>query len=109
VIPEQSLRLARGGETTSSSGQLVKLLHPLAWLAIADHSDALGLINEVIAGKAELMRDPVLKTWNQQMNAGGEEAMAVVMDIIGRQSNGTLPKAVKSIKMAAVSNRWEIP
>jgi hypothetical protein len=40
------------------------------------------------------MQDPVLKTWNRQINAGAEEAMAAVMDMIARQSRGELPEAL---------------
>ena len=94
VGPNEALRLARGEEITSSTGQPVRLSRPLDWLAVSDHSDALGMINGVIAGDPQLLQDPVLKEWNGQMNAGGEAAMGAVMDIIARQSNGTLPEAM---------------
>lgn len=82
VGPERALRLARGEEIVSSTGQPVKLSRPLDWLAIEDHSDALGVINAVIDGNPNLMTDPLLKRWHQQMNAGGEEAMKAVMERI---------------------------
>ena len=42
-------RLARGEEITASSGQPIRLARPLDWLAITDHSDGMGLINDILA------------------------------------------------------------
>lgn len=94
VGPEEALRLARGEEITSSTGQPVKLSRPLDWLVVADHSDALGVIAEVLAGNPKLMTDPTAKRWNQQMNASMEEGMKVTMEIITLQGQGKLPPAL---------------
>lgn len=59
--PEQAYRLARGEEITSSQGERVKLSRPLDWLVIADHSDALGAMDEVVKGNSALMKDPKVK------------------------------------------------
>jgi hypothetical protein len=100
VGPKEALRFARGEEIVSNTGQPVKLSLSLDWLAIADHSDALGVTNEVLAGNPQMMADPVLKRWNQQMNAGGEEAMKTVMEIITLQGQGKLPAAVTDPQLA---------
>jgi len=100
VGPEEALRLARGEEIVSSTGQPVRLSRPLDWLAISDHSDALGVVNEIIAGNPKLMTDPTLKRWNQQMNAGGEEAMKAVMELISLQGQGKLPAPVMDTQLA---------
>jgi hypothetical protein len=92
--PEVAYRFARGEEVVSSSGQPVRLARPLDWLAIADHSDALGVIAEVIAGKSELMQDPQLKRWHTMFNAGPDQAMAAVMEMITVQGQGKVPKAL---------------
>ena len=92
--PEEALRLARGEEIVSSTGQPVKLSRPLDWLAIADHSDGLGVVNEVIAGNPKFMADPTAKRWNQQMNAGSQEAMKAVMEMITLQGQGKLPAVI---------------
>ena len=42
-------RLARGAEIIASSGQPVRLARPLDWLAITDHSDGMGFINDILA------------------------------------------------------------
>ena len=41
--PDQAYRFAKGQEVTASSGQAVKLVRPLDWLVVADHSESLGL------------------------------------------------------------------
>jgi len=104
VGPAEALRLARGEEVVSSTGQPVRLSRPYDWMVVADHSDALGLADGVIAGDPELMKDPVLRKWNKQMAQGGQEAMLAVMDMIGRQSNGTLPKAMTDPQ--ATFDKW---
>lgn len=94
VTPDEALRLAQGEQIVSSTGQKVKLSRALDWIVVSDHSDAMGLAAGVISGDAELMKDPVIEEWNRQINAGGDEAMKAVMDIIKRQSTGTLPAAM---------------
>ena len=49
--PSDAYRFARGEEVTASSGQRVKLSRPLDWLVVADHSDNMGFITDLIAGK----------------------------------------------------------
>ena len=61
---------------------------------MTDHSEALGIVADIIGGGPSLMTDPVLKDWSTKMNQGGEAAMEVVMDMITRQGTGTLPDAV---------------
>ena len=117
VGPEEALRLARGEEITSSTGQPVKLSRPLDWLVIADHSDALGVIAEVLAGNPKLMTDPTAKRWNQQMNASMEEGMKVTMEIITLQGQGKLPVALTDPtlsfdiwkKLTAINDKYNEP
>jgi len=80
--PEEAYRFARGEEVTSSHGERIRLGRPLDWLVIADHSDAMGAMNEIVAGNPDLMREPILKEWHDQINAGGDTALAATMDII---------------------------
>ncbi|MBS0250221.1 MAG: DUF3604 domain-containing protein [Proteobacteria bacterium] len=94
VDPDAALRYAEGAEITSSTGQQVKLSRPYDYMMVADHSDALGVMSGVLKGEPDLMTDPVLKKWNKGMNAGGEEASKVVIEIITLQGQGKLPKAM---------------
>jgi len=80
--PEQAYRLARGEEITSSHGERIKLSRPLDWLVVADHSDALGAMDEVVKGNPALMKDPKVKDWHDRINKGGDVALAATMEII---------------------------
>ncbi|MEJ2534471.1 MAG: DUF3604 domain-containing protein [Gammaproteobacteria bacterium] len=94
IGPDEALRFAQGEEITSSTGQKVKLSRPYDWMMVADHSDALNMFNSVLEGDPALMADPTLKKWHEGMNAGGEEASAVVMEIITLQGNGQIPASM---------------
>ncbi|TRZ45084.1 DUF3604 domain-containing protein [Robertkochia solimangrovi] len=89
--PADALRFARGEEVTTATHQKAKLKRPLDWLAIADHSDGAGVIMAVINGDESVMGDPVVAQYHEDMQAGGEKAAAVMMDLINRQSNNNLP------------------
>jgi hypothetical protein len=90
--PEDSLRFARGEQVVSSTGVPVKLSRPYDWLAVTDHSDAMGTFAQIIAGDPKLMTDPTLKRWNEEIAAGGGQASAVVMEAITLQGRGELPE-----------------
>lgn len=94
VGPDEALQFAKGGEITSSTGQKVRLSRPYDYMMVADHSDALGVMSSVLDGDPSLLTDPKLKEWHQGMVAGGEEAAAVVIEMITLQGQGKLPKAV---------------
>jgi len=80
--PEQAFRLARGEEITTSIGDRIRLSRPLDWLVVADHSDAMGAMDEVVKGNPVLMKDPKAKDWNERINKGGDIALAATMEII---------------------------
>ncbi|WP_274474784.1 DUF3604 domain-containing protein [Mangrovimonas aestuarii] len=92
VGPEEALRFARGEEITSNTNKKAKLNRALDWVAITDHSDGAGVINAVIEGDPKVMGDPIVAQYHEDINAGGEKAAAVMMDLINRQSNNNLPE-----------------
>jgi hypothetical protein len=94
VGPDEALRFAKGEEIVSNTGQPVKLSRPYDWMMVADHSDALNVMNSVLEGDPALMADPTLKKWHEGMKAGGEKASAVVMEIITLQGRKELPEAI---------------
>jgi Protein of unknown function (DUF3604) len=98
--PEAAFRFARGEEVTSTHGLLVQLSRPLDWLVVADHSDGMGAMNEIIAGNAQLLRDPIVKSWNEGVNAGGEVALMATMDIITAFSGGDIPQVLLEQRFA---------
>ncbi|MCP4396003.1 MAG: DUF3604 domain-containing protein [bacterium] len=89
--PDQAYRFARGEEVTSSHGERVKLSRPLDWLVVADHSDAMGAMNEIIAGDPNLLRDPTVKDWYDRIIQGGETALMATMEVIETFTSGNTP------------------
>ncbi len=92
--PEEALRFARGEEVTTSHGERFKLSRPLDWLVVADHSDGMGAMKEIIKGNPNLLSDPEVKEWHNDMNAGGEKAFQATMDVINKFSQGNVPAVV---------------
>ena len=68
--PDTAFRFAAGGEINSNSGQPVRLSRPLDFLLVADHSEALGMMEQVRAGNPQLLADETVKSWNDLMNSG---------------------------------------
>ena len=74
----------------ASSGQPAKLSRPLDFLVVADHSDNMGFFPDLLAGKPELLADPLGRKWYDMIKSGkGAEA---AIEIITSFSQGTLPK-----------------
>ena len=73
IGPEEAFRFARGEEVITSNGLPFKLSRPLDWLVVADHSDGMGAMKEIIAGNPNLLKDPEVKKWYTAMRAGVEE------------------------------------
>ncbi len=87
---EDAYRFARGEEIISSTGQPVKLSRPLDWLVITDHSDGLGMVQDIAVGAPEIMRSVQGKRWAEGMRAGGQEAVAATLDLITTFSQGKM-------------------
>jgi len=83
-------RLARGEQITASSGQPVRLARPLDWLAITDHSDGMGFINDILSASPLVTRYEQGARWSKGMRAGGQEAVNATLDMIAAASQGTM-------------------
>ena len=92
--PEQAFRFARGEEVTTSNGERFKLSRPLDWLVVADHSDGMGAMKEIIAGNPKLLKDPEVKKWHTAMREGGDAAFQATMEVINAFSQGKIPEVV---------------
>jgi hypothetical protein len=75
-------RFARGEEVRSSTGQPVRLARPLDWLAITDHSDGMGFINDVLAASPLVTNYEQGARWSKGFRAGGQEAVDTTLDMI---------------------------
>jgi len=89
--PEEAYKLARGEEITATHGEKIKLSRPLDWLVVADHSDGMGAMNEIIKGNPNLMTDPIVKDWHNRVNEGGKTALLATMDVINSFALGKIP------------------
>ncbi len=80
--PEEAFRFARGDEVISSHGERLKLSRPLDFLVVSDHSDAMGAMNEIIAGDPDLMRNPTLRDWHDRIIQGGSTALDAAIEVV---------------------------
>ncbi|GAA6191005.1 DUF3604 domain-containing protein [Phaeobacter sp. NW0010-22] len=87
---DEAYKFARGEQVTSSSGQKVRLSRPLDWLAITDHSDGMGMIQDVLAASPLVTRYEQGARWSKAFNAGGQEAVDGALDLIGTFSQGEM-------------------
>ena len=91
--PADAYRFAKGKEIIASSGQLARLSRPLDFLVVADHSDQMGLITDLIAGKPELLAVPEGKHWYDMMQSGkGGDA---IIEIVVSFAQGKFPKGLQ--------------
>ncbi len=81
-------RFARGEEVTASSGQKARLARPLDWLVVADHSDGLGFITDLLAADPLVMGFEQGARWSDGFRAGGQEAVETTLDLITTFSQG---------------------
>jgi len=82
LSPEVAYQFARGDEVLATFGGPVKLSRPLDFLVVADHSDAMGAMNEIIAGNPRLMRNQTLRDWHERLAQGGEVAFGAAVEVV---------------------------
>jgi Protein of unknown function (DUF3604) len=88
--PADAYRFARGEQVVSSTGQPVRLSRPLDWLVVADHSDGMGMIDDLKAGQPQLISFEQGARWSKGLKQGGQAAVDAAMDLIGNFSQGTI-------------------
>jgi hypothetical protein len=82
--PRDAYRFGKGEEVMASSGQLAKLSRPLDFLVVTDHSDNMGFFPDLLAGKPELLADPLGRKWYDMMQSGkGAEAAVEIVTAFG--------------------------
>ena len=105
LSPEDAVRFARGEKVKSSTGQEAQLHRAFDWIAVTDHSDGMGTINELEAGNPEFLADPTAKRWAQMMAKGGEESLKAKKEAVAAQATKSLPKVFMNPKWMV--SAWE--
>ena len=108
LLPPDAYRFARGEEVVSSTGQPVKLSRPLDFLVVADHSDNMGFFPQLLSGNPSFLADPTGRRWYNMIQAGGQEAVQVAVEVIQNFSKGTFPEALWSAPgTTSYRDTWE--
>jgi len=107
LMPADAYRFAKGEAVTSASGQQAKLSRPLDFLVVADHSDQMGFISDLVAGKPELLKNPKAKQWYDLMQAGKPQEAA--MDLIKTFAQGKFPQEIAYVPgTPGYGSAWQI-
>ena len=88
LLPEDAYRFARGEEVTASGGLRVKLIRPLDFLVVSDHSEYMGLAPMLVTGDPVLLADPTGKRWYDMYNSGQEQAYAAFREVVQSVTEG---------------------
>ncbi|NOQ64041.1 MAG: DUF3604 domain-containing protein [Methyloprofundus sp.] len=94
LMPRDAYRFARGEQVISNTGQPVRISQPYDFMAVADHTDGMGMITDVLAGAPNIMAEPYGRELNAAFNAGGEAASKAMFGLIARFSQGKIPTAL---------------
>jgi hypothetical protein len=103
--PEAAVRFARGEKVKSSTGLDAQLQRAFDWVAVTDHSDGMGTINELQAGNSEFLNDATAKRWYDMMAKGGEEGLVAKKEAVAAQANKKLPAVFMDPKWTV--SAWE--
>lgn len=103
--PEDAVRFARGEKVRSSTGLDAQLHRAFDWIAVTDHSDGMGTINELMAGNPEFLADPTAKRWHDMMGRGTEEGLKAKKEAVAAQATKSLPKVFMNPKWMV--SAWE--
>jgi hypothetical protein len=87
--PAEAYRFARGEQVTANNGMQVKLVRPLDFLVVADHSEYQGLMPRLRGGDPELLKNEVGNRWYNWFNDGIEGQYKVFLEFAEDLSSNT--------------------
>ncbi len=87
--PDEAYRFARGEKVISSSGIPARLSRPLDFLAVADHSDGMGLFDQIGEGAPRIVEEEMGRRWHELLGRG--ENQRVVTEFRVAFGSNTLP------------------
>ncbi|WP_148861335.1 DUF3604 domain-containing protein [Marinobacter fonticola] len=105
LTPDDAYRFALGMVVDSNTGQKAQLGRPYDWFMVTDHSDGMGVINEIVAGNPEMMENETLRRWRDALQEGEDAAAAAKSELIRMQSNEELPPQVTDPKW--MKSAWQ--
>ncbi|MFT5711514.1 MAG: hypothetical protein ACI8QT_002221 [Halioglobus sp.] len=94
LMPSDAYKFARGEQVISNTGQPVRISQPYDFLAVADHTDGMGVILDILAGKPNIMADPYGRELNAAFNKGGKAARKATVGMIARFAQGEANEAL---------------
>lgn len=94
LMPSDAYRFARGEQLISNTGQPVRISQPYDFLAVADHTDGMGVILDILAGAPNIMADPYGRELNAAFNKGGRAARDATVEMIRRFAQGEINEAL---------------
>ena len=104
--PEEAYRYARGEEIVSSTGVRTKLSRPFDFLVVADHAENMGTMTAIKDGLPEVMSDPLVRGWNQNLRDGGEDALIpyyAILELVG--THKPMPEVLTNKRLT--QSTWE--
>ncbi len=78
--PAEAYRFARGEQITANNGMQAKLVRPLDFLVVSDHSEYQGLMPRLRGGDPELLKNEVGKRWYDWFKSGPEGQYKVFLE-----------------------------
>jgi uncharacterized protein DUF3604 len=94
LMPSDAYRFARGEQLISNTGQPVRIGKPYDFLAVADHTDGMGVIRDILTGAPNIMADPYGRELNAAFIQGGKTAQKATIEMIRRFSQGEINEAL---------------
>ena len=98
LTPEDAVRFARGEAVKTNTGQTAQLHRAMDWIAVTDHSDGMGTIDQIMAANPEMMADPTVKRWHDMMAEGEKAGLEAKKEAVSMQAEKSLPKVLMEQK-----------
>lgn len=99
LSPDVAYKYAKGETVTASHGLKTKLVRPLDFLVVADHSDNMGMIADLYDGDKAILADPYGKKLYDGLMAGKNAEVA--LDLIVKFAHNKLPAALNYLPDSA--------
>lgn len=89
--PDDALRFAKGDQVIASTGLPARLIRPLDFLVVADHSENLGLAPMIEESNPRLLRDPRGKELHDLVQAGNGWEAYKIWKTFGSRNEDPVP------------------